>query len=275
MELKQRWKSLFWVPRHAKPAEENIWRLFMPSLVGILVCMVCLAGMTWAWFSAGVRTKPQMISTATFDVNAVIAKDSGETVSPSLDGVYLLEAGTYQVTLTAVGNVINGGYCMLRTEGKTYYTDHLQVEGQIRFSLTVQEKGSYSFIALWGTYSGKAEIHNGVELVLPSGDTNVNVPEKQQEKKMSAATSKPQKVEDSSNSSKTQGTSSHLGSISSKAGNKKTDSSQAVIGSASPSSSDGESAEAEKVPDTVVSSSAAGDVSSQCLSDTVPANREG
>lgn len=42
--LKQWLKSIFYTPKHTKPTDDNILRLLMPSIVGSLLCMVCLAG---------------------------------------------------------------------------------------------------------------------------------------------------------------------------------------------------------------------------------------
>ena len=57
-------KFALYIPRHSKSTDENILRLLVPSLLGILLCMICLAGTTWAWFTASVQTQPQTIEPA-------------------------------------------------------------------------------------------------------------------------------------------------------------------------------------------------------------------
>ena len=41
--MKQWLKSIFYTPKHTKPTDDNILRLLMPSIVGSLLCMVCLS----------------------------------------------------------------------------------------------------------------------------------------------------------------------------------------------------------------------------------------
>ena len=103
--MKEWLKRIFYMPKHSKPTDENIQRLLVPSVVGIALCMICLAGSTWAWFSASVQTAPQTIEAANFDI-AVTVNDE---LVPS---PVTLEAGQqYTVTLTAIGNAPSGGYC--------------------------------------------------------------------------------------------------------------------------------------------------------------------
>lgn len=78
--MKEWLKRIFYTPRHSKPTDENILRLLMPSVVGIFICMVCLAGSTWAWFSATVQTVPQTIEAASFDISAAVTDASGQPV---------------------------------------------------------------------------------------------------------------------------------------------------------------------------------------------------
>ena len=66
------------IPRHSKSTDENILRLLVPSLLGILLCMICLAGTTWAWFTASVQTQPQTIEAANYDIAVSITNESGD-----------------------------------------------------------------------------------------------------------------------------------------------------------------------------------------------------
>lgn len=76
-------KNLFYIPRHEKPTDQNIARLLMPSVIGIIICMICLAGATWAWFSSDVQIKPQTIKAASFDVLVSISAAKGKRLSPA------------------------------------------------------------------------------------------------------------------------------------------------------------------------------------------------
>lgn len=70
--MKQWLKAIVYTPKYTKPTDENILLLLLPSFVGILICMACLAGTTWAWFSTGVQTQPQTIMAASFDIVVTI-----------------------------------------------------------------------------------------------------------------------------------------------------------------------------------------------------------
>lgn len=153
--MKQWLKRIFYMPKHSKPTDENILRLLMPSVVGIALCMVCLAGSTWAWFSSSVQTAPQTIEAANFDI-AVTVNDE---LVPS---PVTLEAGQiYKVTLTATGNAPSGGYCEVESGAVSLYTETILPNELLAFTLIPDSNAAYTFTAVWGKYSGKADITNG------------------------------------------------------------------------------------------------------------------
>lgn len=104
-------KFALYIPRHSKSTDENILRLLVPSLLGILLCMICLAGTTWAWFTASVQTQPQTIEAANYDIAVSITNESGDFVP---HGQPLETGKSYKVTLTASGTADKfGGYCIV------------------------------------------------------------------------------------------------------------------------------------------------------------------
>lgn len=147
----KRWlKRIFYNPRHSKPADENILRLLMPSVVGIALCMVCLAGSTWAWFSASIQTEPQTIEAASFDISAVVTDAGGQPVPSG----QLLEAGQkYTVTLTAAGSAPSGGYCEVESGAVSLYTETILPNESLTFTLIPETEAAYTFTAVWGKYS--------------------------------------------------------------------------------------------------------------------------
>lgn len=159
--MKQWKKSLLYTPKHTKPTDKNLMRLFLPSIVGILICMVCLAGTTWAWFSASVQTGAQTITAASFNVEVAITP----TPVKSEGGKYTLAGNTaYTVTLTATGTADEiGGYCIVgKAAGdKHYTTSQIKPGGSLQFTLIPEADGIYTFTAVWGKYSGKADISAG------------------------------------------------------------------------------------------------------------------
>lgn len=153
--MKQRLKNIFYTAKHSKPSDETILQMIAPSIMGIALCMVCLAGTSWAWFTSTVQTSPQTIEAANFDI-AVTVNDE-PVPSP-----VTLEAGQqYTVTLTAIGNAPSGGYC--RVEGGTapLYTTPLLPGDTLTFTLIPEKDGSYTFTGVWGSYAGTADISEG------------------------------------------------------------------------------------------------------------------
>ena len=171
--MKEWLKRIFYTPRHSKPTDENILRLLMPSVVGIFICMVCLAGSTWAWFSATVQTVPQTIEAASFDISAAVTDASGQPVPSG----QLLEAGqTYKVTLTAAGNAPSGGYCEVKGGTDLLYTVTLLPDDTLTFTLIPETEAAYTFTAIWGRYSGEPDITNGCTIGAEQPETGEETP---------------------------------------------------------------------------------------------------
>ena len=164
-------------PRHAKPTDANILRLLLPAAMGIVVCMICMAGMTWAWFSASIQSAPQTVTAANFDMEITV-KTAGDTVTdvtPEADGSYSLQAGTYQVMLEATGSSQKGGYCVLKVGQNSYYTDHIYMDNPtMSFTLQIEDASvNCVFIAAWGTCSFEPSIVSGGAFTVPKTPENL------------------------------------------------------------------------------------------------------
>lgn len=171
--MKEWLKRIFYMPKHSKPTDENIQRLLMPSVVGIALCMVCLAGSTWAWFSSSVQTAPQTIEAANYDISAAVIDASGQPV-PS--GQPLQAGQQYTVTLTAIGNAPSGGYCEVESGAVSLYTETILPNELLAFTLIPKTKAAYTFTAVWGKYSGKPDITNGCTIGAEQPETGDETP---------------------------------------------------------------------------------------------------
>ena len=161
-------KSAFYIPKHTKPTDTNILRLLLPSVLGVILCMVCLAGMTWAWFTASVQTKPHTIAAAHFDVTVSIADPSGKAVAESADGYHLSAGAAYTVTLTAAGSAEEyGGYCVIKHgESSALYTQQLMPpDGKMTFTFQPAANDAYTFTGVWGRYTGDQQVIEDSDLV--------------------------------------------------------------------------------------------------------------
>ena len=139
-------------------AESSIWKMLLPSFLGIIVCTICLAGMTWAWFTSGVQSQ-STISAKEYSLNEMITVQNAKSgaLEKSADGNYTLaENTTYVVKLTPSVAPKSGGYCMLRitpADGSeaVYYTQALKAETEFSFTISNgNKKATCQLIAAWG-----------------------------------------------------------------------------------------------------------------------------
>lgn len=134
---------------YEKPTDENILRLLLPSILGMLLCMVCLAGMTWAWFTDTSEVATATIQAAHFDVNVTF--DNEKEVSKAVNVYNFTKNKEYTVTLTATGNTTKIGYCKVIVDGKSYCTS-LPPEGK-------SNEDGFTFIVC--SSDGKLEVNSG------------------------------------------------------------------------------------------------------------------
>lgn len=149
-----------YLPKHAKLTDETLMRMLIPSFLGIIVCMFCLFGATWAWFSQSVQTSRQTVTSANFHVDV--------SIDPAPEHVdkngYLLKAGqTYEVTLHATGTAPSGGYCVVEGEGKVHRTIPMLAGDRLSFSIEPGVDAVYTFTVMWGkrTDTGEADLFEG------------------------------------------------------------------------------------------------------------------
>ncbi len=89
----------------------DITRLLIPSILGIVLCVACLLGSTFAWFSASSSSATNTIKTANYTVLISIKDASDNELSADDSGTYTLSPGDYSITLTAQGTATKG-YCV-------------------------------------------------------------------------------------------------------------------------------------------------------------------
>ncbi len=162
----ERFLKLFRKGRHLqKRQNDDVFSLFIPSFLGMGICAVCLAGSTFAWFTATSTVKPQLIQSANYSISALVSDKTNDI--PLTDGKYKLEAGKeYILTITANGSA-STGYCVLDLKGTSsdgeFYTQQFPSKdyssNQIQIILDIKEDTYLQIIAQWGTYSG-----NGIRL---------------------------------------------------------------------------------------------------------------
>ena len=139
-------------------AESSVWKMLLPSFLGIIVCTICLAGMTWAWFTSGVQSQ-STVTAKEYSLNEKITVQNARSgaLEKSAEGNYTLAANTtYVVKLAPDVTPKSGGYCMLKitpADGseEMYYTQALTAKNEFSFKISNGD-GSVAcqMIAAWG-----------------------------------------------------------------------------------------------------------------------------
>ncbi|MBQ7378952.1 MAG: hypothetical protein IJW70_04640 [Clostridia bacterium] len=139
------------------------------SIFSILLCIVLLCSLTFAWFNQDVSSPSNTLEAGQFVVDIVVTDDASkaEVVGTEKDGVwtYALDGvGTYTVTVTASDQATAKGYCEVTLNGgEILSTVHLigenykgTVMGEITRSITFTVKhegttpGSLVIAPHWG-----------------------------------------------------------------------------------------------------------------------------
>lgn len=97
--MKQTYRS--WAKKRRPKLRDNIWRLLAPSVLSMIVCMICLVGLTMAWFSSSVETATDPISTTWFEGAEPKVTDVKTRTTPEIENdYYKLKSGTtYSIIL--------------------------------------------------------------------------------------------------------------------------------------------------------------------------------
>lgn len=158
------------------------------SVFGIILCMIALCSVTWAWFSADISSNANNIQSAYCDVTVSVA-NSGTAVDP-VNGAYTLEKDkVYEIQIAASGTA-KTAYCILNIGGNTYYTQQIPtttteingitVPSSIVFYLKFSADTTVQVINRWGTADQVAQQFENdlyyVDLIMTDPATIVTEP---------------------------------------------------------------------------------------------------
>lgn len=149
-----------------KSHDDDIFHILAPSLLGAAICVVCLCGASWAWYTASVSAGAMTIQSASYTVNATVTQrvTNAEMDTPSaasdaptvtkngiITNINFTSAGSYTVTLTPAGTA-HSGYCKVTLGEKVYYTQ--QVIGEpYSFTFLANANETLQITPEWGTCS--------------------------------------------------------------------------------------------------------------------------
>lgn len=170
-----------------KISEKAFSQSIIISVIGMLLCIVVLGSMTYAWFTNETSSNSNTITSGAFDLTISVCEltdgalsnnDISLTPDLDIDGKYScnLEAGTYIVTLKLTDESTVKGHCVVKVGELTpQYTAAIVGERTVNaenqtmtdpftFTITITEATTVSFEARWGI-AVSPDISNGGELV--------------------------------------------------------------------------------------------------------------
>ncbi len=138
-----------------KNRSDGFASLLLPSVLGICLCAVCLAGGTYAWFSSTQTVATRPIQAAKYEIDAVVSVSETGVPIMAQNGYYQLEKDTvYEITVTAVGDAVTG-YCIIDLGKEAVHTVQFpngsMMPETITFKLSVQESTDMKITPQWGS----------------------------------------------------------------------------------------------------------------------------
>ncbi len=150
-----------------KLSDQLFNRMIAVSVFGMIVCMISLASLTWAWFSDEINNA-YVMSSANYYLNIKIVNSQGDVVEEGNAEltVKALQADTYTVYLSGNGTAtLNGGYAyidlgrVLNPGNKTAEfkrvnkTETIHTGEEFFFTLKIVEATDLEFCQIWGDNS--------------------------------------------------------------------------------------------------------------------------
>lgn len=150
---------------------DRLMVLLAPSIVCILLCLICLCGVSLAWFTTTNTNAVSVVRTADYGVEITV-KNGEAAVLPSAEG-YVLDKGVeYTIELKATGGA-STGFCKIDyvltgdTTGtvKEVYTAQIAKGATLSFKMKLASGGVVTFFPQWGTCSASNRVGGNVNLV--------------------------------------------------------------------------------------------------------------
>ena len=161
---------MFYNTGNEKVTEKIFLRAMISSVLGIILCTVCLAGMTWAWFSDSVTSHSSNITSASFSVKVTVNKGTDNTEIHLTDGEYILEQSSekYKVTLKATGTA-STVYCKVNINEVIYTVQLNPNSNNDTFIFEIDCSGTSATVTFTPTWSNSGSGENSN--TWPSNDT--------------------------------------------------------------------------------------------------------
>ena len=152
-------------PRRSKAERlrsDTLRAMLLPPILCAALCLVCLCGLSWAWFTVSVSAGTSSVSGAQYHVAAQVMQ--GETPVTMENGGYALTGNTeYTVTLNAEGTA-STGFCIVTLTGETTQTlttAQIAPGETLYFKLIPESDTTLTVAAHWGVGSAETLLQDG------------------------------------------------------------------------------------------------------------------
>lgn len=183
--------ELFTVPKGKKITEKMMARVLISSICSILLCMVCLAGTTWAWFAVSIENPGNEIQ-----ISSVTITEQINNIARDPKKSYDLPKGTYKVKASVTNNATESqrpvyvnmmvAYKSTAEPDRVIRSECYSFKFEYRQSLKTWEQdkiiaeidvveGCFATVSFWPSWTGQSEhIYEGnakAEIKSPDGIT--------------------------------------------------------------------------------------------------------
>ena len=180
--------------KNEKITEKAFSQSLIISVISILLCLVALCSMTYAWFTGSTSSGNNTLVSGSFDVDISVFQVEGGVVSanaieaiPNTEGKYTyeLQPGTYEITLKLTDTSTVKGHCVVTIgNGAEQHTDAIignntanvdestTKTDPFTFKITVTEVTTVTLEPRWGVVVN-ADIDYNEEIkvgTVPSGE---------------------------------------------------------------------------------------------------------
>lgn len=177
--------------RNKKITQKAFRRMAFSSALGILACIICLAGMTWAWFTDSLTSTGNTIKSSYYNAIVSISSASENTKSRSFIadntqyeevehdtvGIFDLTKGSkYNIVLSA-GGTASKGYYRVKIGDDTYFTDTMYLGQAVSFTVDCTGNGTVMMITpYWMDNLGGSNLHDGMTIDMGGHEDDTEQP---------------------------------------------------------------------------------------------------
>ena len=151
--------------KDGKISEKTFSQTMIISVVSILLCIVVLCSLTYAWFTTESKSNSNTLVSGTFDVVISVKNEHAIPVEPESNSdnkyVYRLQPGTYEITLKLTESSTVKGHCVVNIgNGPDLHTaaiigtntanvDTAEITDPFTFKIVVTENTTLTLTPRW------------------------------------------------------------------------------------------------------------------------------